>query len=104
LIHVNVFGWPRQHAISLLGIVSAFLFHRLADRLPPRMHQPIDCIYAISPWLSLVLITSITALMLNPSKWPDHPPSGPPSSTPNFTHRRLPFPVASWLQDCPGCR
>jgi cytochrome d ubiquinol oxidase subunit I len=73
LIHIFVFGWAMEYIFFLLEIVSAFIFYYLWDRLPPRTHQQIGWIYAISAWLSLVLITSITAFMLNPGAWPEHP-------------------------------
>jgi cytochrome d ubiquinol oxidase subunit I len=72
LIHTFVFAWAIEYVFFALEIVSAFIFYYYWDKLPPRTHQIIGWIYAISAWLSLVLIASITAFMLNPGGWPQN--------------------------------
>jgi cytochrome bd-type quinol oxidase subunit 1 len=73
LIHIFVFGWAMEYVFFILEIVSAFIFFYFWDRLPPRTHQTIGWIYGASAWMSLVLITGITAFMLNPGAWLDRP-------------------------------
>ncbi|HEX9780506.1 MAG TPA: cytochrome ubiquinol oxidase subunit I [bacterium] len=69
LIHLFVFGWAMEYVFFLIEIVSAFIFYYAWDRLTPRAHQAMAWIYAGSAWMSLVIITGITAFMLNPGDW-----------------------------------
>jgi cytochrome d ubiquinol oxidase subunit I len=69
LIHIFVFVWGMEYAAFLVEIVSAFAFLYGWGRLDPRTHQTVGWIYAASAWLSLVLITGITAFMLNSGGW-----------------------------------
>lgn len=69
LIHVFVFGWATEWVVFVIEIVSAFAFYYLWDRLRPREHMAMGWIYAASAWLSLVLITGITAFMLTTGRW-----------------------------------
>lgn len=69
LIHTFVFAWAMEYVFFVLEIVSAFIFFYYWGKLPPRTHQAIGWIYAVSAWISLVIIASITAFMLNPGAW-----------------------------------
>jgi cytochrome bd-type quinol oxidase subunit 1 len=71
LIHTFVFGWAMEYVTFVLEIVSAFIFYYYWGRPDARAHQKVGWIYAISAWLSLVIITGITAFMLNPGRWPE---------------------------------
>jgi cytochrome bd-type quinol oxidase subunit 1 len=70
LIHIFVFGWAMEYVFFVVEIASAFIFFYYWDKLDARTHVTIGWIYASSAWLSLVLITGITAFMLNPGAWP----------------------------------
>ena len=73
LIRTFVFGWATEYVFFILEIVSAFIFYYYWGRLSPRIHTVIVWIYGLSAWISLVLITAITAFMLDPGNWPkDH--------------------------------
>lgn len=69
LIHIFVFGWAMEYVFFVIEIASAFIFFYYWGKLDSRTHQTIGWIYAVSAWISLVLITGITAFMLNPSAW-----------------------------------
>jgi cytochrome d ubiquinol oxidase subunit I len=69
LIHTFVFGWAMEYVFFVLEIVSAFIFFYYWGRLEPKVHQAMAWIYAFSAWMSLVLITGITAFMLNSGAW-----------------------------------
>ncbi len=73
LIHIFVFGWAMEYVFFVVEIASAFLFFYFWDRLPPKTHTIFGYIYAVSAWISLVLITSITAFMLNSGDWVQAP-------------------------------
>lgn len=66
LIHIFVFGWAMEYVFFVLEIAAAFIFYYYWGRLEAKTHQTIGWIYAIAAWISLVLITGITAFMLNP--------------------------------------
>lgn len=69
LIHIFVFGWAAEWAVFVVEIAAAFAFYYLWDRVTPREHVVIGWIYAGAAWLSLVLITGITAFMLTSGSW-----------------------------------
>lgn len=73
LIHIFVFGWAMEYVFFLLEIVAAFVFYYYWGRLAEKTHQTFGWIYAISAWISLVIITGVTGFMLNPGKWLEHP-------------------------------
>jgi cytochrome bd-type quinol oxidase subunit 1/mono/diheme cytochrome c family protein len=72
LIHTFVFGWAMEYVFFVLEIASAFIFFYYWGKLDAGTHQTIGWIYAVSAWISLVLITGITAFMLNPGAWPQN--------------------------------
>jgi len=69
LIRTFVFGWAIEYVFFIIEIVSAFIFYYYWGRLSPRIHTAIVWIYGLSAWISLVLITAITAFMLDPGNW-----------------------------------
>jgi mono/diheme cytochrome c family protein len=69
LIHIFVFGWSAEWAVFVLELAAAFVFYYFWGRLPPRDHMIAGWIYAVAAWVSLVLITGITAFMLTIGEW-----------------------------------
>ena len=69
LIHIFVFGWAMEYVCFILEIASAFIFYYYWGLPDARTHEIIGWIYGISAWISLVLITGITAFMLSPGTW-----------------------------------
>lgn len=69
LIHIFVFGWAAEWAVFVLEIAAAFVFYYFWGRLSPREHVIVGWIYGIAAWVSLVLITGITAFMLTTGDW-----------------------------------
>ncbi len=65
LIRIFVFGWATEWVFFIVEIVSAFAMYYYWNRLPAKTHGRVVWIYAIAAWISLVLITGITAFMLN---------------------------------------
>ena len=91
LIRTFVFGWATEYVFFVVEIASAFIFYYYWGRLPaedPRRHRAGST--RVAAWISLVLITGITAFMLNPGRWlPDAHASGPPSSTRSSSRRPI---------------
>lgn len=65
LIRTFLFGWAIEWVFFVIEIVAAFIFYYYWDRLDSKKHIVIGDIYALAAWISLVLITAITAYMLN---------------------------------------
>ena len=66
LIRTFVFGWATEWVFFVVEIVAAFVFYYYWGRLSEKTHVIIGWIYAAAAWISLVLITGITAFMVNP--------------------------------------
>lgn len=73
LIRTFVFGWATEWVFFVIELTAAFIFYYYWGRLLPRVHQIVAWIYAIAAWISLVLITGITAFMLHPGEWLNSP-------------------------------
>jgi cytochrome bd ubiquinol oxidase subunit I len=69
LIRTFVFGWATEWVFFVIEIVAAFVFFYYWGRLAEKTHVAIGWIYALAAWISLVLITGITAFMLNTGDW-----------------------------------
>ncbi len=65
LIRTFVFGWAIEWVFFIVEIVAAFIMYYFWLRLPEKTHVIIAWIYALAAWISLVLITGITAFMLD---------------------------------------
>ena len=70
LIRTFVFAWATEYVCFIVEIVSGFVFYYYWGRLPERIHTIMVWIYAIAAWASLVIISAITAFMLDPGNWP----------------------------------
>ncbi len=69
LIRIFVFGWASEWVAFAIELLSAFAFYYGWDRLHPEDHVRTGWLYAISAWVSLVLITGITSFMLTSGTW-----------------------------------
>ena len=65
LIRIFVFGWAIEWVFFIIEIAALFVFYYCWHRLPDQVHRKVGFIYAAAAWISLVLITGITAFMLN---------------------------------------
>ena len=65
LIRTFVFGWAIEWVFFIVEITAAFIAYYFWTKLPEKKHIIITWIYAIAAWISLVLITGITAFMLD---------------------------------------
>jgi cytochrome bd-type quinol oxidase subunit 1 len=75
LIRTFVFGWATEWVFFVVELVAAFIFLYCWGRLDERTHWTVGWIYALAAWISLVLITGITAFMLNSGDWAVDPQS-----------------------------
>jgi cytochrome bd-type quinol oxidase subunit 1 len=70
LIRTFVFAWATEYVFFVVEIASAFIFYYYWGRLPAKTQIIIVWIYGLSAWASLVIISPITAFMLDPGTWP----------------------------------
>ncbi|MDX2033980.1 MAG: cytochrome ubiquinol oxidase subunit I [Blastocatellia bacterium] len=66
LIHNFVFGWAIEWVFFLVELTAAAVYYYTWGRIPARTHIRIGWIYAISAWMSLVIINGILTFMLTP--------------------------------------
>ena len=69
LIHNFVFGWAIEWVFFVIEIAAALIYHYSWDRVSPKVHNTIGWIYAVSAWMSLVVINGILTFMLTPGAW-----------------------------------
>ncbi len=65
LIRTFVFGWAIEWVFFVIELISAFILFYYWDRMAKKPLVIVGWIYAVAAWISLVLITGITAFMLN---------------------------------------
>ncbi len=69
LIRTFVWAWSIEWVFFLVEIVAALVYYYTWDRLDPKRHQAVGWIYAVSAWMSLVVINGILTFMLTPGRW-----------------------------------
>ena len=69
LITIFVWAWAIEWTFFVTEIAAAMVYYYGWDRLDARTHEQVGWIYAVSAWLSLVVINGILAFMLTPGGW-----------------------------------
>lgn len=69
LIRLFVWVWAIEWVFFVLELASGYIYYYSWDRLSPRKHVFIGWIYAVSAYLSLVIINGILTFMLTPGDW-----------------------------------
>ncbi len=69
LIHNYVWGWAIEWAFFILEVATAIAYYATWDKVRPRTHLLLIWLYAISAYMSLVIIQGILAFMLTPGRW-----------------------------------
>ncbi len=73
LIKTFVFGWATEWVFFVIEITAGFIFYYYWGKLDQKTHVTMGWIYGAAAWISLVLITGITAFMLHPGRWLENP-------------------------------
>jgi len=73
LIHVFVWGWAIEWVFFIVEIAAAFIYYYGWDRLDPKTHLRVGCIYFGAAWASLLVINGILTFMLTPGRWIETP-------------------------------
>jgi cytochrome d ubiquinol oxidase subunit I len=70
LIHNFVFGWAIEWCFFIVEITAAMVYYYTWGRIDHKTHLAVGWVYAISAWMSLVIINGILTFMLTPgSAW-----------------------------------
>jgi cytochrome d ubiquinol oxidase subunit I len=69
LIHQFVWGWATEWVFFIVEIVAGYIYYYTWDKMDPKKHVIIGWIYAISAFMSLVIINGILTFMLTPGEW-----------------------------------
>ena len=72
LIHNFVFGWAIEWVFFVIELACAAVYYYTWNRIPRELHVKVGYLYAISSFLTLVIINGILAFMLTPGQaWLD---------------------------------
>lgn len=69
LINTFVWGWAMEWTFFVAEVAAALAYYYGWERMDPRTHMTVGWIYAISAFMSLVIINGILAFMLTPGAW-----------------------------------
>lgn len=69
LIHQFVWGWATEWVFFLVEIVAGYVYYYTWGKLSPARHNIVGWIYAITAFMSLVIINGILTFMLTPGAW-----------------------------------
>ena len=68
LIHNFVFGWAIEWTFFIVEIAAAMVYYYTWGKIDSKLHLRVGWVYAISAWLSLVIINGILTFMLTPGE------------------------------------
>lgn len=71
LIQLFVWFWAIEWTFFATEIAAALVYYYGWDRLSPQTHLRVGWVYAVSAWMSLVVINGILTFMLTPGAWPE---------------------------------
>ncbi|HND21419.1 MAG TPA: cytochrome ubiquinol oxidase subunit I [Acidobacteriota bacterium] len=66
LIHNFVFGWAIEWVFFIVELTAAAVYYYTWGKIPDKAHLRVGWVYAISSWMSLVIINGILTFMLTP--------------------------------------
>lgn len=68
LIHNFVFGWAIEWVFFVIELACAAVYYYTWNRIPRELHIKVGYLYAISSFLTLVIINGILSFMLTPGQ------------------------------------
>ncbi|MBU0509754.1 cytochrome ubiquinol oxidase subunit I [bacterium] len=69
LIRLFVWFWAIEWVFFAVELAAGYVYYYTWDRLSPRAHIAVGWVYAVSAFLSLVVINGILSFMLTPGQW-----------------------------------
>jgi cytochrome bd-type quinol oxidase subunit 1 len=71
LIHNYVWGWATEWVFFIVEVTGIFIYYYTLNKVDRRTHLKIGWIFAVTSWITMVIITGILSFMLSPGKWPE---------------------------------
>jgi hypothetical protein len=71
LIHNYVWGWATEWVFFIVEVTGIFIYYYTLHKVDRRTHLKIGWIFAVTSWITMVIITGILSFMLSPGKWPE---------------------------------
>lgn len=68
LIHNFVFGWAIEWVFFVIELAAAAVYYYTWNRIPRELHLKVGYLYALSSFLTLVIINGILSFMLTPGR------------------------------------
>lgn len=68
LIHNFVFGWAIEWVFFVVELAAAAVYYYTWNRIPRELHLKVGYLYAVSSFLTLVIINGILSFMLTPGR------------------------------------
>lgn len=68
LIHNFVFGWAIEWVFFVIELAAAAVYYYTWNRIPKELHLKVGFLYALSSFLTLVIINGILSFMLTPGQ------------------------------------
>lgn len=69
LIRLFLWAWAIEWVFFAVELAAGYVYYYTWDRLSPRTHQLVGWTYAVSAFMSLVVINGILTFMLTPGEW-----------------------------------
>jgi hypothetical protein len=71
LIHNYVWGWATEWVFFIIEVTGIFIYYYTLNKVDRRTHLKIGWIFAVTSWITMVIITGILSFMLSPGRWPE---------------------------------
>jgi cytochrome bd-type quinol oxidase subunit 1 len=70
LIHNYVWGWATEWVFFIIEVIGIFVYYYTFSKISQRAHIILGWIFAISSWITMIIITGIISFQLSPGLWP----------------------------------
>lgn len=71
LIHNYVWGFATEWVFFIIEVIGVILYYYTIDKVDKKTHLYIGWIFALSSWITIIVIVGILSFMLTPGKWVD---------------------------------
>lgn len=69
LIHNYVWGWATEWCFFIIEVLAIYVYYYTLGKIDNKTHLKIGYIFAISSWITMVIIVGILSFQLTPGKW-----------------------------------
>lgn len=69
LIHNYIWAWATEWVFFIIEVTGIFIYYYTFNKVDTKTHLKIGWIFAISSWISMIIIVGIISFMLSSGKW-----------------------------------